>query len=230
MNASLHAKFKATSIHLFLSMLLFIAIALWIYNVLYPSFYFNMSGGRQGLALMFFVDIILGPLLTFMVFNPNKSKRETYLDLGLVSLVQISALTYGMSVIYNERPKLLIIYQYGNATVVSAREIKEDSQLKHLKYKNLPKLESIPVVVYRINDSKSEYAVPMNASKELIASSNIAQLAITDTQNSSPLNYYSKQSTSPIWVFAVMGKYTGAYIVTNPEWEYLGKLGEKPIY
>ena len=68
----------------------------------------------------------------------------------------------------------------------------------------------------------------MNASKELIASSNIAQLAITDTQNSSPLNSYSKQSTSPIWVFAVMGKYTGAYIVTNPEWEYLGKLGEKP--
>ena len=74
-------KLTATSIHFSISLLLFATIASWIYFKLYPSFYFQMSGGIQGLSLMFVVDVILGPILTFLVFNPQKSKREIYVDL-----------------------------------------------------------------------------------------------------------------------------------------------------
>ena len=78
-------KIRATSIHLCVSIILFLMIASWIYLTLYPSFYFNMSGGLQGLWLMLGVDVILGPVLTFLVFNPNKEKREILTDFIVIA-------------------------------------------------------------------------------------------------------------------------------------------------
>ena len=222
-------KLKATSIHFSISLLLFATIASWIYFKLYPSFYFQMSGGIQGLSLMFVVDVVLGPILTFLVFNPQKSKREIYVDLSFVALVQLCALVYGLHIVYKERPQWLVIYQYGTATIVSAREAEEDIQLKHLQTNQFPQIESVPVVVYRANNNKGEYVNPKMALKELNQASKMATTAIQNKEEQNTLSNISKQSSSPVWVLAVMGKYTGAYVITNTQWQYLGKLGEKPV-
>ena len=107
----IQAKLKATGIHLLISLVIFILLVLWIYFDLYPSFYFNMSGGIQGLGLMFGVDVVLGPLLTFLVFNPHKKIREIISDLVIIGLVQLAALGYGLHTVYQEHPKLVVMYQ-----------------------------------------------------------------------------------------------------------------------
>ena len=48
------------------------------------------------------VDLILGPVLTLIVFKPGK--RGLKFDLSVIALVQLTALVYGMTVIYRERP------------------------------------------------------------------------------------------------------------------------------
>jgi len=48
------------------------------------------------------VDLVLGPLLTLMLFKPGK--KGLLLDVSVILVVQVAALVYGVTVIYSERP------------------------------------------------------------------------------------------------------------------------------
>jgi hypothetical protein len=50
------------------------------------------------------VDLVLGPLLTFVVANKSKSRRELTRDIAIIIAVQLSALTYGSISLWNGRP------------------------------------------------------------------------------------------------------------------------------
>ena len=96
----IRAKFFAMLIHVCLSLLIFAAIVAWVLLKLYPSFYFSMSGGWQGLMLMAGVDVVIGPLITLLIFNPNKKRREVISDLLIIAVVQFAALGYGIHTVY----------------------------------------------------------------------------------------------------------------------------------
>lgn len=84
------------------------ALASWVVFVLwYPEPYASLLGGTQLFLLVVAVDVVCGPLLTFVLFNPQKSKRELTLDLGLVALVQMGALLYGVHTVWLARPVYL---------------------------------------------------------------------------------------------------------------------------
>ncbi|STZ70291.1 Uncharacterised protein [Moraxella caprae] len=50
-----------------------------------------MAGAIQGLTLVFLVDVVLGPLLSFLVYNPAKPKKEIISDFVIIGAVQIAA-------------------------------------------------------------------------------------------------------------------------------------------
>ena len=128
----LREKLKAFGVHFVISLFIFILLVFWMYFSLYPSFYFNMSGGWQGLMLMLGVDVVLGPLLTFLVFNPHKKLREIISDLVIVGFVQLGALGYGVYTVYQEHPTLAVLYDNGLATVLPYREVAEYKQLQEI--------------------------------------------------------------------------------------------------
>ncbi|MFZ3192919.1 MAG: hypothetical protein WA154_06910 [Moraxellaceae bacterium] len=105
---AVRAKFQATGIHLLFSLLLvlvgFALLLMW-----YPAWLFWSDGGIQVLWLLVGVDLILGPALTFVVYNPKKSLRERVLDLSLIILIQLAAFGYGMYQAYDQR-SLVIWY------------------------------------------------------------------------------------------------------------------------
>lgn len=68
----------------------------------YPGPYFAVKGTWNPLRVLVGVDLILGPLLTLILFRPGK--KGLALDMAMIALIQISALLYGTSVIYTERP------------------------------------------------------------------------------------------------------------------------------
>ena len=104
------ARLSAMAIHAMISAIVFVATAAILIFLFFPSIHFQINGGWQGLRLMFAIDLILGPLLTFLIFNPLKSLREKIFDLSCVALVQLLALVYGFYTIYQQRPVLLLVY------------------------------------------------------------------------------------------------------------------------
>jgi hypothetical protein len=73
-----------------------------IFLVWYPAPYFEAVGTWSVLRVLVGVDLVLGPLLTLIVFKPGK--RGLALDLAVIAVIQLAALTYGLTVIYRERP------------------------------------------------------------------------------------------------------------------------------
>jgi hypothetical protein len=98
------AKLRAFRTHLLLSLVLFgaiIALTVWLW---YPPPFFWIDGGMQITLLAAMVDIVAGPLLTFVVFRPGKPKLV--LNLAVIAAVQAGALAWGVGALYSQRPLL----------------------------------------------------------------------------------------------------------------------------
>ena len=223
----LREKLKAVGIHFIISLFIFILLVFWMYFSLYPSFYFNMSGGWQGLMLMLGVDVVLGPLLTFLVFNPHKKLREIISDLVIVGFVQLGALGYGVYTVYQEHPTLAVLYDNGLATVLPYREVAEYKQLQEIDLAHVSALEKVPLIAYQIVDNKKQFNSINNVTQDLTELDRFSRKFI-DEGDSVALKQL-EQKHGKVWVIPVMGKYTGAYIVVDKDLNYLGKIGDKPV-
>jgi hypothetical protein len=62
---------------------------LLVFMLWYPYPYREVSGGRDLFQLVVVVDVVLGPLITFAVFNRAKPRKELRRDLAVVALLQI---------------------------------------------------------------------------------------------------------------------------------------------
>ena len=107
----IRAKFKAAGIHLAISAAVFIGILYLILVEWYPDVFFEAEGGWSGMKLLAVVDLVLGPSLTFIIFNNLKAKKEIIFDLSLIAIVQISALIWGAVQVYSERPVALVMWE-----------------------------------------------------------------------------------------------------------------------
>jgi hypothetical protein len=96
--------------------------ALGVFVFLYPYPYSEISGGRELFLWVAGVDVVMGPLITFAIFNPRKTWRELRIDLAVIGLLQLSALAYGAWTVYQARP-LALVYEYDRLSVVHAVDI-----------------------------------------------------------------------------------------------------------
>lgn len=104
----LRSRYHAALIHFLASLsvfTLFVGILLFFW---YPSPYFSASGGWQGLRLVAAVDLVLGPVVTLIVFNLKKSRRELVTDMSVVVFIQLAALFWGVVAVYDQRPVAVV--------------------------------------------------------------------------------------------------------------------------
>lgn len=95
-------RYQATLIHIAISLIIFIALLLFITQAWYPGILFDTGNGWKAISMIVGIDIILGPLLTLLVFNPKKKSLK--FDLAVIALLQTAALIYGTWVIQQTRP------------------------------------------------------------------------------------------------------------------------------
>lgn len=105
-------KLKATAVHLTLSLAIFAVILYVMLRHWYPAPWFALDGGWQGVRIAVLVDLVLGPVLTFLIFNPQKTRLALGVDFSFIAVVQACALAWGVYVIHMERP-LAIAYSEG---------------------------------------------------------------------------------------------------------------------
>jgi hypothetical protein len=97
---------RAFVTHLVASSSVVTVVLLVIYLSWYPGDFFAMAGVWAALQVLIFVDVVLGPSLTLLLFKPGKP--GLLFDMSVILTVQIVALIYGVSIIYKERPYFLV--------------------------------------------------------------------------------------------------------------------------
>jgi hypothetical protein len=98
-------KLKAFGTHLALSVLIFaaiIALTVWLW---YPPPFFWIDGALHVTLLAAAVDIVAGPLLTFVVYRPGKPRLV--MNLAVIAALQFGALAWGVQALYSQRPLLM---------------------------------------------------------------------------------------------------------------------------
>lgn len=101
------SRYQAFALHMVISLVIFAVLLICITQYWYPGILFDTGNGWKAIALIVGIDLILGPLLTLIIFNPKKSSLK--FDLWVIALVQIAALMYGSWTIHSSRP-LAIAY------------------------------------------------------------------------------------------------------------------------
>ncbi len=113
---------RAACLHLAASAVVAALVAWVVFAVWYPYPYREVSGGKGLFLLLVAVDVVLGPLLTLVLYHPAKQRRELILDLSLVALLQLGALAYGVFSVHAARP-VFLSFEGSRFRVVSAAEI-----------------------------------------------------------------------------------------------------------
>jgi hypothetical protein len=85
-----------------------------------------LAGGRDLFRYVVWVDVVIGPLLTFLVYDKNKSKKLLVKDICALIALQILALVYGLYSVYQARP-IFLAYEGNRFRLVSATDIENDS-------------------------------------------------------------------------------------------------------
>lgn len=115
-------RWQAFAIHLTLSAILLSGMLAVIFWLWYPGILFSIDGGWTGLRIVIGVDMVLGPLLTLIVFKSGKPGLK--FDLTAIAVFQLSCMAGGMWIIYNERPIALVL-AYDTIYSITAQEFQD---------------------------------------------------------------------------------------------------------
>ncbi|MDO4704936.1 MAG: TfpX/TfpZ family type IV pilin accessory protein [Comamonadaceae bacterium] len=129
---------KAAFIHLLISAataLVVFALVFWLW---YPAPHHQLSGGITLFLMLLGIDLVLGPLLTLVIFNIRKPRRELVRDLAIIGTVQLAALAYGMTVAYQARPVYVVFEHQRFRVVYGADLLPEFLQQSPEQFRKLP--------------------------------------------------------------------------------------------
>lgn len=115
-------RLHASGIHLGISLSIAALAAAVVFGLWYPYPYREISGGRSLFLLVVFVDVVMGPLITLVIFNRTKPRRELMTDFLVVGLLQLAALSYGLWTVFVARP-VHLVFEYNRMAVVHAIDV-----------------------------------------------------------------------------------------------------------
>lgn len=134
----LRRRARAAGIHLIISVAIASLAAALVFGLWYPGAYRNLSGGRELFLLITTIDVILGPLLTFVVFDMRKGWPHVRRDLVIIGCIQLGALLYGMHTVYVARP-VAMVFEVDRFRVVTANDVHEpDLPKSKPEYQSMP--------------------------------------------------------------------------------------------
>lgn len=132
-------RYQAFSAHLLSSALVALLSAALVFVVWYPAPMSTATGVTEIFLLLLAVDVVVGPVITLIVFNP--AKKELKRDLLIVLFLQVSALLYGMHAVFVARP-VYAVYNIDRFDLAYANDLTSDK----LQKVSLPQFKSPPLL------------------------------------------------------------------------------------
>lgn len=109
-------KIKPTLIHVLVSLLAATAVLALLLLYWFPSPLMGL-GAVQGVQLVLVIDLVIGPLCTFIVYK--KGKKGLVIDFIVIGVLQVSALMYGLWAVSTQKPAFMVL-SYTGLEVVSS--------------------------------------------------------------------------------------------------------------
>ena len=236
-------KLKATAVHLSMSVAVFVYLAYQIYYNWYPEPYFSIDGGWQGIRLVGAVDLVLGPFITFLIFDLRKPRKEIMFDLLVIVTIQIGALAYGVYTTYNQRPIAIVVIDqyvvsstmehYGEALPSTSDLARFSDEKPPIIYSDFPlEREGIDEVQRIKLENKVLEHAQVNLYRgrvELKTALQQRQLGyferIDSEQSRETLEHWLEQnqkSIEEILIVKFQGRYGNAWLIFDEEARYLG--------
>jgi len=120
---------RVAALHLLLSATVAAVVAVLVFGLWFPSPLRELVGGTELFWLIVGVDVVCGPLLTLVVFNPGKPRAELWRDLALVALIQLLALGYGVHTLAHARP-VALVHEVDRFRVVTYADLDEGEEVR----------------------------------------------------------------------------------------------------
>lgn len=132
------SRWQASGLHLAISVGVAALVVAAMLLLWFPAPYFEAMGGSGLLYLIVGIDVVLGPLITLIIFDTKKKSLK--LDLACVVFVQVVALAYGVSTMFLARPVYTVFNRDRFDVVVSA----DIDAAEHAKVTN-PLFKFVPI-------------------------------------------------------------------------------------
>jgi hypothetical protein len=219
------AKIKATLIHTTLSLIAFSVVLYFMLTQWFPPPLFAAEGGWQALKIVLFVDIVLGPCLTFFVYSPDKSKLAITGDLTFVAIVQTVALIYGIQTAHDNRV-IAISYLEHKETAFPVRG--EQLELQELSDDDIHAFDrsQYPSLVYTLRPADGKFdEITKSAQMVLRGIQEFAQIKLMSSFIDH-INELPKESDGNIHV-EYEGSFTSGTLVISPEGRILDLINIK---
>ena len=113
---------KAAAIHFSVSIFFACVVAALVFLLWFPSPYREWLDAGHLFLIIVCVDVICGPLLTLVLFNPKKPRKELIQDIGLVVFAQLLVLSYGLHTVLITRP-LWLAFAHDEFVIVTRVDI-----------------------------------------------------------------------------------------------------------
>lgn len=123
-------------------------------RVWYPPPLFTAEGGSDILFILVAVDVVIGPLITLVIFKSGKPGLR--FDLTVIALLQAGALVYGSHVMFVARP-VFIAFVYDQFETVRANDLDpaDLAQARHSGLRSLPVTGPVFIAVDLPKDMKA---------------------------------------------------------------------------
>lgn len=122
-NFLIKAKLYAAFIHAIVTLCVAAISAILIFFIWYPDGFARYVGGIGLYLIILGVEVCLGPLMSLVVFDSRKSKREIFFDYAIIGVIQLSGLLYGMHSTFISRP-VYSVFVVDRLELISALELK----------------------------------------------------------------------------------------------------------
>ena len=154
MNLHTLNRFHAFGMHLIASACVALLSAMLVFLLWYPGPLALASGVRGIYLLLLLVDVVLGPVITLIVFNPKK--KELRRDLAVVVLMQLAALLYGLHTVWIARP-VYVVFSIDRFDLVFANDFTEQklANVTDPEYQSLPLLGPKVIAARRPDELKA---------------------------------------------------------------------------
>lgn len=160
MTRILKFKFKLFFAHLALSIFLFGGFLFFLTCLWYPNPLWKAVGVINLILIIFFIDTVIGPCLSFIIGSPQK--KSLRLDLSIIAVLQICAFIYGVFTLMQGRPAWLV-YDVDRFELVRANEIHQKDLQKVNKIYRYPGFLG-PIYV----DSQAEFRNSDEAKQQML--------------------------------------------------------------
>jgi len=154
-------RWQAFALHLALSAAVALLVVTLMLVVWYPRQYFTAMGGDTLILILIGVDVVVGPLITLIIFDPKK--KGLRFDLTVIAAMQLAALAYGGSVMFEARP-VYNVFVVDRFEVIAANAVDAESRAKaSAEFRSLPLTGPRIIAARQPDDAKRQADIVLSA-------------------------------------------------------------------